>query len=973
MKKIILIFIFLVPTVMANSNSCREISLFYIDHSKESVLTLAMGKKLFQDFVNPCPSKIKRGLALLDRYKIVKNNPQRREPIVKELEEVYKAVGHVQFALMAKEKAQGRLLKLLEQNNKDHNDKEENNFFTSIGIVFYGLAKNAPAEYNQLTDYILEQYRQNVAIYDFVPPLMEWIEQNTARYFESDPHNNIASAFANGIITAYTVIHIFRGLNRLRKGDLSLFAFFRQRIRGIKEKIKKTPTSSSLAGTSTSPPKNPFWGMSHRERRIRDWSMALTTGAVYGGNNYRQNHLIEKAIPPRKKLELVHERVLAEMVLANRELYQESEQNNHSSYFSYFRANIPTIEERKEVLQKLSENGVNKTLNSTITTTREYSRGSQTLPKGSKIELAGVLANLNRWYEIEEAQKRERRKRGESLVVDTLLEICTLEDEDVRGVWHEKDSSYFIKKIETLERFERLLKRKFVDKEQYPITVTARDVRLSIDGEHKCSIEEGRMFGLNTVYNKLQKMTTRLRDNSYDRVVREASLLSCSLQENEFILGPSTRESIKKTNDLLVYLSNFSDIPFRPVIVHQDHCDKKVGDELEHHSILFSSLYQQRERIKEAILTIGTTKICKITNLANGVAEETSGQTQQSFSSDIIINTVVPLMNLISTVIDPRLVKNENGEIEHLDWFSPLRYAPPEGSQCGVFKFAGMTEVINLDILFQALNRFLDQVKAQLQVSFSFTIPKLAVSMNGDYEILQRYHQRQKLDQYEKATREGAKMVCKLEKNGGEIDGDSSNIKKIIDLIITIGTLKDELGYLPILVEEEHCLEEGEVIEIESTYQNLVEWMEIIKNNIFSKGIESICPLNELYSDITSDESMAVGEKIDIFYQLTLNEIYPTMNMIEAILDYRLIYTVDNESFHPYLDSTLVAPKCEEYSPFGAKEQINLLDLQNEFTGYLEDVKLYLNELESTNGDSITEQDREKVENFSKIISPFLS
>ena len=376
---------------------------------------------------------------------------------------------------------------------------------------------------------------------------------------------------------------------------------------------------------------HPFWGNSHRQRRVRDYTIAGTVGLISGANYYRQEHLEEGYNSPMEQLRLVHENLLAEISLANKRDYQGSKQG---SDINYFRENLPSIESRIETVTRLLLNGVerddfneakmkmmnarlsatenmrrgpipeapkevvDRSLNSTITTTREFKDGPFTLPIGSKISTAGMLANMGMWKQdvlkLEEEEAQERERNGENMLVDVLLDICVLEKERESEVWDEKSSSYLKKELEAIERHAKKLKEKFTDKDPYPITITRSEVRIVNDEGSVCRIEEGTMVGLYAVYGQLEDLSDKLKDALYRITILDASSLICELEESK-LKRLNITSSIERINDLMVELNDLldnEDESDSPIIIKEEHCDKKVGDIADNETELFLSTKQ---------------------------------------------------------------------------------------------------------------------------------------------------------------------------------------------------------------------------------------------------------------------------------------------------------------------------------------------------------------------------------------------
>ena len=727
MKKLTLIFIIIgqviFSTAMARKDHCKKINFPYpgvqapielvsLDLEEDtSVFTLETGKSVFQQYLNPCPASVERASDMLNHYLETKDDDIRRNRLYSDLLKVYQKIGKFEFTLivegvneMNKDQAM-RLLKKIIYASKDYDDAREDDFFMAMTLIFQGLDV---ASYNQLTDYILTEYRQNIALYDFIPPLIEFIEFNTNEKFYKGPTDNMAWAVTNGVTLASITIATLRGLNRLRKGDFSFFAsirrggqwlggLFKRRSgpKGIsinnqkalpEARVVEFPTTAppttppSTAGVTgkhkgpnieVGPPPtggtlrsaedaantslvtrgkgpnglqvsgtnrrrfrdHPFWGNSHRQRRIRDYTVAGGAGFIFGANHYRQEHMEENYNSPMKQLELVHEDILAEIVLANKRAYEESKQGRDANYF---RETLSALEDRIGIVARIQFNGiqeddiynaevalrgmnyskderdrqlhqggqdliVNKNTVSTITTTREFREGPFVLPKGSKISTIGMLANMHMWRReaerLNEEDEQKRKNSGEDTLVDVLLKFCVLNKEKEQKVWDEKESSYFKMGIQNINKAIKDLQETFSGRERWPIAITRPEARIVNNEGSVCRVEKGTMVSLPVVYARLQRLSSQLRERLYHIAVLDASSLLCQLEENEFRVSLSSRETIDKVNKTILDFTNYFDGDYSsksPIVIKENYCDKRATDVIEDPQEVINQLYTHR-------------------------------------------------------------------------------------------------------------------------------------------------------------------------------------------------------------------------------------------------------------------------------------------------------------------------------------------------------------------------------------------
>ena len=89
-------------------------------------------------------------------------------------------------------------------------------------MVYQGLDA---ADHNELTDYILAQYRQDIHLYEFVPRLIETVDFHTEEKFVEGPTDNIVWATVNGVTLASMAIATLRGLKPFAKRRFYLYCF----------------------------------------------------------------------------------------------------------------------------------------------------------------------------------------------------------------------------------------------------------------------------------------------------------------------------------------------------------------------------------------------------------------------------------------------------------------------------------------------------------------------------------------------------------------------------------------------------------------------------------------------------------------------------------------------------------------------------------------------------------------------------
>ena len=261
-------------------------------------------------------------------------------------------------------------------------------------------------------------------------------------------------------------------------------------------------------------------------------------------------------------------------------------------------------------------------------------------------------------------------------------------------------------------------------------------------------------------------------------------------------------------------------------------------------------------------------------------------------------------MQVISSILHPGIsTTDEEGNSKHLDWFTPMyNYPYYARGECEAFKFSN-TEVINLDVLFNAFNGHLhflvaraEKLERDVRISEPTAIkrketedmvdqlqkllrtkPIIPLSMNnmpGGYAPLQEWYDEKGLVNYHNAVRDASSMVCELEKNGVDIGTNASYLQKINDTIVTLNNFFNKYQHYPTEVTEEHCFkEEGTIIDVRMVYTNLSEMRAIIKMNIFRSAMPQVCKGDREFRLMT--EAMPAKEQIDYFYDTFLKTVSP--------------------------------------------------------------------------------------------------